>query len=592
MSTSPSTQTRVLVSVIAVLVLVVVWLVFRGEGGTTTTVIAVAEPAAGDAAARPPPRSAVADPPGDAAPAPVAPAEPTAAPAAARAAAQASSVQTKHIKATDLDPWQGNGVCCKTLRSAALGAAGFPSDIQQLLPILAAYQREADVRTFVELGSRLGGSSITLLRSMSYDVTKRFATVDLQIRAPVKAMYQCEKECSGDAFPNREFFTVEGDDLQVPIPFVDATKADDVTHRPIDLLFIDTLHHAAQLEMELKRYARYVRKWIVFHDSYSFRLHNEGGDHHTPHGWPAGKPKPRGLQQTLREFLVANRDTWVEEMNNIHNNGFYVLRRRSESVSAWVASPVPRFSGIDIEPESAVAAIVEKPATNFHQQCEDAFIEMYAHLRVNRHRDDPPCHMAGGYSTHGSATNSYQSLIAARDSELPIAPLLGVIMAQVAAGLSTLQGANIAVWGCSAAVAIAALQAQDDQRRVATTFYATNGGCSPTFDATLRRFGKSAARDLPLSARTVDLLVVSAAHLAQLDAEGVARVLATVKHRIVAYGTSVTSVAAFHAAAESAAGGDPFELKLGLAEGAGVAMWERRSSTAMLYVPEAKTPAA
>ena len=146
---SNPTQTRVLVATTVVMAIGIIWLLSSGGSQQTVyvTVPAPATPAVASGDAQPQPQ-----------PAPQ---------LAGRVGGASRAPAGKHISRTDLDPWQGEGVCCRTLRAAAAAWPGFPSDIQQLLPILAAYQREADARTVVELGSRLGGSTITMLKTMA-----------------------------------------------------------------------------------------------------------------------------------------------------------------------------------------------------------------------------------------------------------------------------------------------------------------------------------------------------------------------------------------------------------------------------------------
>lgn len=514
--------------------------------------------------------------------------------------------------------------CCRTLRQAAKGLLGVPSDIGLLLPILAAYMREEEMKTVVELGSRLGSSSMTLLNQMRYNPDKRFATVDLEIRQPVAAMYRCEALCTetssnADVKRNRKFFTVEGNDLTVPIPFVDETKlaekggspnnGNNNNYRPIDLLFIDTLHHAALLKLELKRYPRFVRKYLVFHDSYSFRTRNEGPRNFKPPGWPPGEPIPVGLQVVLREFLEAHKDEWIEEMNNVHNNGFFVIRRRSEPPAAqkWVLDVgYARYSGIEVEPAEGIEMLLRKgsPSVSPDALCDRAYADMYKFLGVAKEQISPPCHQAPGFTLRNHLTPLYNLLIAAKDKDLPIAPYLPLIASQVTAPLTLDPDAQVVVMGCEISVANAAMHGAL-QARKAPKFYPFAGYSSSEKENEcasdrlikyLRKHSGDAtvvadAKDIFGKPRSVDVLVLSATALDNIGKsdEHLAKVAAAVKHRVVVYGTNLVNIQkeAKYLTVEDG-GGDVFELRLGLERGVGLVMFERRFSTAYVYAPGAR----
>lgn len=540
----------------------------------------------------------------------------------------AGALETTQIQLDDLMPWTGDmrNPCCRAMRAAAIGLLGVPSDIGLLLPILAAYQREDDIRTVVELGSRLGSSTMTMIQQMTYDPSKQFATVDLEIRQPVSAMYKCEQICS-DASGlkgKRKFFFVEGNDLQTPIPFVDNSSSgssrDKNNSRPIDLLFIDTLHHAALLKMELQRYPKYVRKYLVFHDSYSFRTRNEGPRGFKPPGWPVGERVPIGLEVVLREFLEANKEEWVEEMNNVHNNGFFVIRRKDVAPSAypWVMTAVqPRYSGIAMEPQASIekllgqGRLLESPDT----KCNRAYDDMYKHLGVTKEKISPPCHQAPGFSLRSDITPLYNLLIASPDNVLPLAPLLGVIASQVTAPFTLNENAQVLVMGCEVCVANAALHGALQARKVNVRFFASvmlnvedaQSRCSTdNMVKYLRRSDgvlERNAKFLDGGAQSIDVMVMSAEAVSKLSNEDAMRVDRAVKHRIVVYGTNLFNI---HRQAHLWTGqlgeGEPrnsdmhrranlFELRMGFAKGVGMAMLERRFSTAFAYAPNARPKA-
>jgi len=87
-----------------------------------------------------------------------------------------------------------------------------------------------------------------------------------------------------------------------------------------DFLFVDTFHTATQLELELKRHAPKVKKYIGFHDTNTY--------------WETGEPPyndkmghvacGRGLRYALEPFLEKNADWKIVYKTNI-NNGLTII---------------------------------------------------------------------------------------------------------------------------------------------------------------------------------------------------------------------------------------------------------------------------
>lgn len=168
--------------------------------------------------------------------------------------------------------------------------------------------------------------------------------MEMDVKPTVERMFQCAQLCleprtaatsgneRGRSLPMETFgvFYVKGDDLLTPIPFVPATREKEPT-QAIDVLFLDTVHNGDQLLMELLRFSRHVRKQILFHDTQSFANTDEAPQL-TASNFPIGKlERPTGLWSAIRMFLsnTSYGLEWEEEMNFIHNNGLYVLRRKS-----------------------------------------------------------------------------------------------------------------------------------------------------------------------------------------------------------------------------------------------------------------------
>lgn len=135
------------------------------------------------------------------------------------------------------------------------------SDIQGHLPVLKWLAREVARGCIVELGTRFGVSTAALAAGM-YQKSE-LITVDLVRNEPHVSQLEW--------LAHRE-----NKDLR----FLQQDSRDPIKSAPgIDLLFIDSYHTSKQLEAELKQHAAKVRKWLVLHDTETYRdIGEDGGD--------------------------------------------------------------------------------------------------------------------------------------------------------------------------------------------------------------------------------------------------------------------------------------------------------------------------
>lgn len=80
----------------------------------------------------------------------------------------------------------------------------------------------------------------------------------------------------------------------------------------VDLLFIDSSHHYAQMQAELERHHVQVRKFILCHDVVAYGEQGEAG--------------LVGILPAIREFLVEHPE-WREKEHLTYNNGLLVMER-------------------------------------------------------------------------------------------------------------------------------------------------------------------------------------------------------------------------------------------------------------------------
>lgn len=158
-------------------------------------------------------------------------------------------------------------------------------DIHEHIPVLLGLAASAD--QIVELGVNMGTSTLAFLsggrgKVDSWDIVRT---------------YMVDKIAAA-AGPRWTFH--QGDSRTAEIP-------------RCDLLFIDSLHNAEQLSVELKEHAGKVRNMIVMHDTESFAWKGEGGG--------------QGLRKALMDFLITHAEEWRIDCHYAHNNGLTLLRR-------------------------------------------------------------------------------------------------------------------------------------------------------------------------------------------------------------------------------------------------------------------------
>ena len=177
-----------------------------------------------------------------------------------------------------------------------------PSDINENLPVLKKYTEECEI--VIEMGVRSVVSTWAFLAGKP----KELISIDLfhpsyyKDHDPQGCEIDLIKELSRKE--NISFNFIQADVLSIEIP-------------ECDLLFIDTKHDYTQLKREIEIHSDKVKKFIVFHDTESFKTKGE----------TQGDP---GIWKAIEEFLYQNGE-WeiLEHLEN--NNGLTVIGKISEN---------------------------------------------------------------------------------------------------------------------------------------------------------------------------------------------------------------------------------------------------------------------
>jgi hypothetical protein len=163
-----------------------------------------------------------------------------------------------------------------------------PSDINQNLPILHNLAKECNHIT--EMGVRTGVSTRAFLNTNA-----TLQSYDIVLNDSVIKLFELAKK--------------QGKKVQY-------TRADvlNIEIQDTDLLFIDTLHTYQQLKRELALHGNKAKKWIAFHDTYTYGLAGED------------QKDKKGLLSAIIEFIIDN-PHWQFKIYNTKNNGITVLER-------------------------------------------------------------------------------------------------------------------------------------------------------------------------------------------------------------------------------------------------------------------------
>lgn len=193
-----------------------------------------------------------------------------------------------------------------------------PSDIHEHLPTLRAYASECEHVT--EAGVRYVVSTFALLLGKP----KRLVSVD--IVHPNDMVGGENGVIKGkDEFALATSFAIEnGVDFQFVLG---NTLTIDL--EPTDLLFLDTLHQYNQLCLELERHSEKVRKYILLHDTQSFRYRDEENANESV---IRNQTDKKGLQLAITEFLESHCE-WELHEEYTNNNGLTVLKRKDATLN-------------------------------------------------------------------------------------------------------------------------------------------------------------------------------------------------------------------------------------------------------------------
>jgi predicted O-methyltransferase YrrM len=175
-----------------------------------------------------------------------------------------------------------------------------PSDINEHLPIL--YDLAKKCSHITEMGVRFGASTRAFLNA---NVTLR--SYDIFMEESVSNLFKKAKEIGKDV----EYIIEDVNNIEI---------------EETDLLFLDTWHQYYQVKNELKLHANKVKKYIIFHDTYSYGLKGEPITGVEANQQQEYNQNLIGILPAIVEFMIDN-PNWNFILHKINNNGLTVIER-------------------------------------------------------------------------------------------------------------------------------------------------------------------------------------------------------------------------------------------------------------------------
>lgn len=168
------------------------------------------------------------------------------------------------------------------------------SDINEHLQLL--YELALECEHVTEMGVRFGDSTRAFLKAGAI-----LRSYDIQLDDKVTSLFKRSDSAGLDVK------YIKADVRQIEI-------------EETDLLFIDTWHSYPQLKHELHLHGNKARKYLVFHDTWTYGVRDESWDKNKK---PVGT---EGLLPAIIRFMIDN-PHWKFKEFRTNNNGLTVLER-------------------------------------------------------------------------------------------------------------------------------------------------------------------------------------------------------------------------------------------------------------------------
>jgi hypothetical protein len=188
-----------------------------------------------------------------------------------------------------------------------------PSDINEHIETLYNYSKECT--SVMELGVRGCISSWAFVKGLldNNNTTKKFFMNDI-VNCDIDYLLNSTK------------------DLPIEVKYEWISDLDLVVNENYDLVFIDTWHIYGQLIRELNKFSKITNKYIIMHDTETYKINSEEGCGKTIEERKEQTGFTReeivnGLQLAVDEFLEKNNEWKIKEVFT-NNNGLTILQKK------------------------------------------------------------------------------------------------------------------------------------------------------------------------------------------------------------------------------------------------------------------------
>jgi hypothetical protein len=188
-----------------------------------------------------------------------------------------------------------------------------PSDINEHIETLYNYSKECT--SVMELGVRGCISSWAFVRGLldNNNTTKKFFMNDI-VNCDIDHLLNSTK------------------DLPIEVKYEWISDLDLVVNENYDLVFIDTWHIYGQLIRELNKFSKITNKYIIMHDTETYKINSEEGcgktiEERMEQTGFTREEIVNGLQLAVDEFLEKNNEWKIKEVFT-NNNGLTILQKK------------------------------------------------------------------------------------------------------------------------------------------------------------------------------------------------------------------------------------------------------------------------
>lgn len=191
-----------------------------------------------------------------------------------------------------------------TIKEHFIEKCNILGDVNEHLPILKKYAEKCDHIT--EMGIRYAVSAWAFLAGRP----EKFIGYDINYEPVIDEIKRlCENENIEFQYKNEE----------VSIAIIEQT----------DLLFIDTWHVYEQTKRELEQHYNKVNKYIILHDTETYKYKNEKDFPHWNPPLIKTIKSPEGIWPAVEEFLQIHSE-WVIKEHFSNNNGLTIMERQEK----------------------------------------------------------------------------------------------------------------------------------------------------------------------------------------------------------------------------------------------------------------------